>query len=162
MAKTDGIFLEWSGLSELADYFGGLEEAYLEAIVEEMTIYTLLVETGARAVTHLYSGDLEESITAKPIIVKSGEVIGEVGTNLVYALWIHEKPYGRKINDLYDNGYHEKDYYVYGRGRRTREKAYWRGLMPGRKYLTRVVNVTAPDFYAGMERAQRKATGGAL
>lgn len=160
MAKPTIISIQWTGLKELANYFGELEAAYIYEIKDAMTEYSLLVETGARALTHRYGGDLEQSIVAAEVALQNNLIIGSVGTNLVYAWWIHEKPYGRKINDLYDNGYHEKDYYVYGRGRRTREKAYWRGQMPGRKYLERAVAVTEEDFFLLMERARDRAVGG--
>lgn len=159
-APQDGIFIEWTGLAELESYFGELEENAIEELIKGMEEYSLLVETGARALTHRYSGDLEQSIVAAAVAFENNMIIGEVGTNLVYAWWIHEKPYGTKINDLYDNGYYEKDFYVHGRGRFTREKAYWRGEMPGRKYLERAVAVTEGDFNEIMGRALDRALGG--
>lgn len=162
MPKNNGFMqVEWTGLKELVDFYGSLETAFDRELKKEMKDYVLLVETGARALAHRYGGDLEESIIAAEVAVKNGMVIGEVGSNLVYAWRRHEEPYRRGKHPLYDNGIRIDNYYKDGLGARTRGKSSWRGQMPGRKFLSRTVTITEADFAAGMSNALKRALGGA-
>ena len=159
MAQRDFIHIEWTGLAELEQYFADLDQVFLNYLKEEMQDYSLLVETGARALAQRFGGDLEESIVAAAASIKNGQVIGEVGSNLVYAWRRHEEPYRAGKHPLYDRGIKIDDYYKDGLGKRTRRKGTWRGQMPGRKFLERAVIATEAEFLGAAERALERAMG---
>lgn len=157
---ADFIRIEMYGLTEFAEGFENLEAVFLRHLADEMKDYSLLVETGARALAQRYGGDLEESIVAAQVAVRNGLVIGEVGSILVYAWRRHEEPYRPGKHPLYDAGIKVDDYYKNGLGRRTRTKTSWRGQMPGRKFLERAVIATEEEFYEMIGNAMEKALRG--
>lgn len=138
--------IEWDGLAELEQLFKDMDVLLMRNLKAGMTDYSLLVETGSRKLAQRYEGELMRSIIAKKVNVLAGLVIGEVGSNLVYAWRRHEEPYRRGTHDMYDAGVKFPKYYKDGLGRRTRQKSSWRGQLPGRKFIERTVNVTEEDF----------------
>lgn len=156
----DFMRIEWTGLAELELYFKDLEASFQQHMIEEMRDYTLLVETGARALAQRFSGELEEHIVAAAVAVKNGMVVGEVGSNLAYAWRRHEEPYRAGEHPLHHEGIKIEKYYKNGLGRRTRSKGAWRGQMPGRKFLERAVIATEAEFFAAAERALERTLGG--
>lgn len=162
VSRNGVIQVEWDGLDNFVKKLDKLEKKLMDEIEEEMKIYSLLVETGARALAFRFSGDLEESIVSEPIKRRGNIVIGAVGSNLVYAWIRHEAPYTPGTRDMYDNGVKFSKYYLNGRGRRTHRKAKWRGEIPGRKYLERAVVRTEDDFEEAMARAMERALEGLL
>lgn len=162
VSRNGVIQVEWDGLDEFVSKIDKLEKKLMDEIEEEMKIYSLLVETGAKALAFRFSGDLEESIVSEPIKRSGNIVIGAVGSNLVYAWIRHEAPYSSGTRDMYDNGAKFSKYYLNGRGQRTRAKSTWRGEIPGRKYLERAVVRTENDFEQAMTRAMERALEGLL
>lgn len=151
------VTFEWHGFANLIDDIDAIQNSFIGYVMRGMEQYSLVVEEGARHLAFRYGGDLESSIVAAAVAVRSKLVIGSVGTNIAYAWRLHEKPHGNKIGDLHDNGITIKGYYIGGRGRRTREKASWKGQMPGRKFLERAVVATEDEFYEIMEDAYGQA-----
>lgn len=158
---ADDIQIQWEGLTELIAFLDGFEDLLKANLKLGLTDHSLQVETGARALAHRYGGDLEESILAAAIAENNGMLIVSVGSNLAYAWKRHETPYrmGSK-GDLHDGGITIKDYYISSRGERTRNKASWRGQMPGRKFLERAVVATEDDFWTMCEDALDQSLGG--
>lgn len=156
-SSGSSVTFEWHGMDNFIGDLDEMEESFKSFVSTGMERYSLLVESGGRALAFRYGGDLEQSIIAANIAVRNGMVIGNVGTNLIYAWRLHEQPYGRKIRDLYDNGIRIRGYYVLGRGRRTRDKVSFRGQVPGRKFLERAVDATEEEFYILMNEAYARA-----
>lgn len=162
ISRTGVIQIDFSDFESMVRDFDRIETKLMQEMEEEMKVYSLLVETGARALAHRFGGDLEESIISEPVKRRGGIVIGAVGSNLVYAWRRHEEPGRPGKHPLYDNGAKIEDYYKNGLGRRTRQKLSWRGEMPGRKFLERAVVLTEDDFEESMDRALAKALEGFL
>lgn len=123
-----------------------MRKNFLHNVAQKMWTYDMLVEEGSRALAPRDGGDLESSIKAEATKIEGDRVIGSVGSNLEYALRVHEEPGRRGRFPKYDAGVKEDDYYQDGLGRRTRQKSAWRGELPGRKYLERAVVATEDDF----------------
>lgn len=138
--------IEWDGLRELEELFGEMDDLLVRNMKAGMQEYDLLVETGARKLAPRYEGELMRSIIAGNVVVYGGLVVGTVGSNLSYAWRRHEEPYRRGKHPLYDNGIKRRDWYINGRGQRTRQKSSWRGHLPGRKFLENAVIATEGDF----------------
>lgn len=148
----DVIGIDIEGMDEFIRMLEEAEDLFMKNLKLGMREYSLLVETGGRALAQRYGGDLEESIIAAAVAVENGMVIGEVGSNLIYAWRRHEEPYRSGRHPLYDNGIKIEDYYVNGLGRRSYQKRSWKGQLPGRKFLERAVVATEPDFLEMCER----------
>lgn len=154
------IKFEIEGLDELAKQMERAGRELDKNLKQGMKEYSALAEEGSRALAHRDSGDLEASIHADPIRSSTGKVEGAVASNLSYALRRHEEPVRKGSHDKYDNGSKFSDYYVDGRGERTRQKASWRGEKPGRKFMGRAVRVTEKDFDAIFAKALEKTLRG--
>lgn len=160
MANKDDISIVWEGLKEFSSELDGMTKEFEKNLLDAMTEYLKLVEGGAGDLAPKDSGDLEISIVTKGPYVEGDRVVGEVGSNSKYAFERHERPYSSGVRDKVDNGVTFKDYYVDGRGRRTREKPNWRGQKPGRKYLERAVVLTEDDYEKIMADALERTLGG--
>lgn len=156
---ADFIRFDTTEIAQWVRYLDDIGRVFDRVLADEMKEYSLLVETGARALAQRFGGELEESIVAASVAVKNGMVIGEVGSNLVYAWARHETPYRMGKHPLYDRGIKLNDYYINGLGRRTRTKGKWRGELPGRKFLERAVIATEADFAEMANRALERALG---
>jgi len=146
LANNDYLRLEWEGLEELTELFDGMEEDLERIALQEFTKYGLLLEEGTKALVFHDEGDLEASINFGPAKKEGNSIVVEGGTNMEYALKLHEKQYGAGTHDKYDNHSRFEDYYEDGRGLRTRMKPPWRGYVPGRKYLQNAINATKKDY----------------
>lgn len=125
----------------------GMTDQFNKNLSDGMTEYGMLLEEGARSLSHRDGGQLEASIDFYSLEKNGNVVQGSVGSDLKYALKRHEAPYKLgTVNDKYDNGVKEVGYYVDSLGRRTRQQPAWRGLKPGRKYVERAVVATEDDF----------------
>lgn len=151
MAEEDIFEITWSGLDEFSAELQGLYAEMQNELVTQMKNYLNLVEEGAKALAFRFGGDLEQSIIAMPVKIDGHNVKGSVGTNMIYAWRLHERPYKTGKRDLHDNGIRIPDYYINSRGKRTRDKQKWRGQLPGRKYLERAIVATEEEFTGFME-----------
>lgn len=124
--------VEWTGLSELIGEFERMDKDAEKIVREEFNEYLMLVEQGAKALVPKDTGDLEDSILTTPIRKESTAFVADIGTNMKYALKVHEKPMNW--------------------GKRTRAKASWRGQRPGNHYLSRAINLTERDWENITER----------
>lgn len=145
--------VQFDGLDELIQTYDNMIDSIDDRLAEGLNEYAALVEEGAKALTFKDYGDLETSINAEPAKWRDGVLQASVGTNLEYALRLHEQPYKPGERPKYDNGIKIDDYYIDGRGRRTRNRPSWRGEEPGRKFLARAVSVTEEDFQEIMAEA---------
>lgn len=148
------------GLAEFENSLKDMEKDFKRNVEVGMREYSLLAEEGSKSLAPRDSGDLEASIQAGPIAWKGDTVESSVGSNLSYALRRHEAPDKSGERDKYDNGVKEEGYYADGKGRRTRQKATWRGQMPGRKYIERAVVATEEEYEQIMAEALSKTLGG--
>lgn len=160
LANDDFIRIEWVGLTEFEELIDGMEEEFERIALQEYSKYGLLVEEGTKALVFHDEGDLEASINFGPAKKEGKSIVVEGGTNMVYALKLHEKPYGNKTHNKYENRSVFEDYYVNGKGERTRAKPSWRGYKPGRKYLQNAVNATEKDFDKMNERILKRFIDG--
>lgn len=167
MAKRGGskyqvdLSIEFDGLDEMVQTYDNMIDAIDNRLGAGLNEYAALVEEGAKALTFKDYGDLEESIHAEPAKWKGGDRLeASVGTNLEYALRLHEQPYKPGTRPKYDRGIKIDDYYIDGRGRRTRNRRNWRGQPPGRKFISRAVDVTEDDFREIMTEAYRDVLRG--
>ncbi|POD46307.1 hypothetical protein BKM15_25945 [Pseudomonas syringae pv. syringae] len=140
--------------------FDGMEAEFERIALGEYTKYGLLVEEGTKALAPKDRGDLEASINFGKSKKEGGLIVVEGGSNLVYALRQHEKPYTMGIRDKYDSGALFEKYYVGGRGRKTLQKPAWRGYRPGRKFLQNAINATDPEYNSMNERILDRLIGG--
>lgn len=146
------ISIEWEGLDELKQYFRGVNQKFERIVKEELTDFGLNVETVAKALAPRDSGDLEDSLTATVAELRGTVFEIMVGTNLEYALRVHEQPYSSDTRSKYERGVKYDGYYVNGRGENTRDKSNVKGFVPGRKYLQNAVTVTEEDWNKMLER----------
>lgn len=130
----------------------GMENAFMQNLVKHSTDYGMLFEEGSRALAPRDGGDLESSIQFDPLQISGTTVSGSITAYSEYAWRRHEEPYTEGLRDKYDNGVKEEDYYEDGRGRRTRDKTPWRGEEAGRKYMSRVADLTKDDYDKAMDR----------
>lgn len=142
----DLFSIEWQGLDELKQYFEAMDARFIRICTDEMTKFGLTVEETAKALAPRDSGDLEDSITASVAEMRGTifEVI--VGTNLEYALRVHEQPERTGVYPKYERGVKYDDYYVNGDGQNTRSKKSVKGYKPGRKYMTNAVLASEDDW----------------
>lgn len=144
---ADELFsFEWDGLKELEEYFNTMDERFIRICTEEMTAFGLTAEAMAKALAPRDSGDLEDSITASVAELRGTifEVI--VGTNLDYALRVHEQPERKGVYPKYERGVKYDNYYMNGDGEETRNKKSVKGYKPGRKYMTNAVLASEDDW----------------
>lgn len=148
MAKRHAltIGLTFEGLDEFIDQLDDAANNVEHNMISAMKEYESLVDEGTRSLAPRDDGDLENSFTIDIPKLVGNTVVGGISSNLIYALRRHEDPYRPGVHDKYDNGTKYEDYYVDGRGQRTRQKPAWRGQRPGRKYMARAVELTERDY----------------
>lgn len=160
MARGLNFNFELDGLSDFEDSLKDMEKDFKRNVEDGMREYSMLAEEGSKSLAPRDSGDLEASIHAEAPVWRGTTIESGVGSNLSYALRRHEAPDKPGERDKYDNGVKEEGYYVDSKGRRTRQKASWRGQMPGRKYIERPVAATEDEFEQIMAEALDKTLGG--
>ena len=161
MANGFGFQIDIRGLADMEQQLEGMTEDFERNLSDSMNEYGMLLEEGARSLSHRDGGQLEASIDFYSLTKKGGVMEGSVGSDLKYALKRHEDPYKLgTTRDKYDAGVKETDYYVDGLGRRTRQQPAWRGLKPGRKYVERAVVATEDEFEEILAEALDKTLRG--
>lgn len=144
--KNGFMSLEWDGLKELEDLFDEMEQDIEKIAKEEYKDFGSEFEGAVRALMPRDESDLEGSYNVSPPKKQGNEIVIEGGSNSEYALRRHEEPYRAGKHPKYDNGAKFPDYYVNGRGARTRSKPGYRGEKAGRKYQERAVTLLTPDW----------------
>ncbi|WP_037563077.1 HK97 gp10 family phage protein [Sporolactobacillus terrae] len=158
--KNELFHIEWDGLEELKELFDQMDENFQRILIEEFTDYGSLVEEGAKALAPKDAGDLVDSINATKAEIHGHTVEVSVGSNSKYAVRRHEEPYRKGHFPKYDNGSKFDNYYINGRGKRTRSKHRWKGQPTGRKYLQNAINATESDYKKMLERILKRTLGG--
>lgn len=148
--------IEWEGLDEFKKLIKEAPKKFDRLVREELTDIGLVAEGYAKGLSPRDSGDLEDSIFSTKASKKGGVYVVYVGTNMEYARYVHElfNPMGR--GDKYERGVKYPNYYIGGRGKRTREKPNVKGYRPGRKYIRNAIVLTEPDVEKAMERVITK------
>jgi hypothetical protein len=158
LAKGNFFSIEWDGLEEFEDMLEELSgDALEEALIEELSEFGALLEEAVRSLMPRDESDLESSYIVSPAKPMGNGVGVEGGSNSEYALRRHEEPYRSGTYPKYDNGSKFPDYYVNGRGARTRSKGGFRGEPAGRKYQERAVDLLTEDWEQANKRALEKA-----
>lgn len=137
---------------EMAEYFKNFRKRIDDIIKEELEDFGIHVESIAKELAPVDSGDLENSIKASKVIVQGEQFSITIGTNNEYALRRHEEPESSGIRPKYERGVKYDKFYINGRGEKTRKKPNVRGYKPGRKYLTNAVKATEEDWNTLCER----------
>ncbi|WP_157821561.1 HK97 gp10 family phage protein [Macrococcoides caseolyticum] len=137
---------------ELQSYFKKFDERFTKIVIQELGKFGLRVEEVAKALAPRDSGDLEDSINTSKVIVEGKTFSITIGTNMKYALRVHEQPESKGVRPKYQRGVKYPEYYKNGRGENTRNKPNVNGYKPGRKYLTNAVKVTEDDWNIMCER----------
>jgi hypothetical protein len=139
--------IEWDGMDEFIRLLEEMPADFERILIEEYTEYGMLMEEGTKALAPHDEGNLEDNINFdKAKRVGTGVVLEGGVSNVVYARRRHEEPYRSGKHPKYDDGAKYPNYYINGRGARTRSKPKWRGKMPGRKYLANAVIATKEDY----------------
>ena len=148
--------IEWEGLDEFKKLIKDAPKKFDRLVREELTDIGLVAEGYAKGLSPRDSGDLENSIFSTKASKSGGVYVVYVGTNMEYARYVHElfNPTGR--GDKYERGVKYTNYYIGGRGKRTREKPNVKGYRPGRKYIRNAIVLTEPDVEKAMERVITK------
>lgn len=160
MARDTDIRIEWDGLAELGDLMDTMEERIERIALEEYKDFGMLFEEAVRALAPRDESDLEGSYNVSPPKREGESIVIEGGSNSVYALRRHEEPYRSGAYPKYDNGSKFPDYYVNGRGARTRSKSGFRGEKAGRKYQSRAVELITEDWNETNQRILDRVLGG--
>lgn len=137
---------------ELQSYFKKFDQRFTKIVIQELGKFGLRVEEVAKALAPRDSGDLEDSINTSKVIVEGKTFSITIGTNMKYALRVHEQPESKGVRPKYQRGVKYPEYYKNGRGENTRNKPNVNGYKPGRKYLTNAVKVTEDDWNIMCER----------
>ena len=160
LSSHDIFNIEWEGMGELQEFFEKAPERFERILLDEMTKFGLLVEEGTRALAPKDTGDLEASLNFGPAKKEGNAFVVEGGSNLKYALKVHERPGSPGIRHKYDDGAKFPNYYQGGLGRRTRLKPNWRGERAGRKYMQRAINLSEEDWGIMMGRVYERLMAG--
>lgn len=155
-----GFQIEWDGLKELKSEMKSAPARFEKLIIQELNEIGLTTEKYAKALVARDSGDLEDSIFSTKAKNYGGMYVVYVGTNNEYARYIHELYNPNGLNDKYERGVRYPNYYIGGRGKRTRDKPKLKGYTPGRKYLRNAVVLSEADVEAAMERVLTKLLEG--
>lgn len=147
-----GFNIEWDGLKELKAEIKSAPEKFNKLLIKELNDIGLTTEKYAKALVNYDSGELEDSIFSTKAKRYGNMYVVYVGTNMVYARYIHELYNPTGLGDKYERGVKYPNYYVGGRGKRTRDKPKVKGYKPGRKYLRNAVVLSEQDVEDAMER----------
>lgn len=132
-------------IDKVIEDFGGMAADVDKNIDNGLSEYGMLYEEAGKALAPYDSGDLVTSIQFQGLKTVNGERQGSIGSDLEYALAVHERPYVPGTRDKYDNGVKFERYYLNGRGRRTHRRPGYRGQKAGRKYIERAEQVISKD-----------------
>lgn len=137
----DGINIEFDGLDEFISLMDNYSKDVEDEIIKEMNKYKSQVETGAKKLTPVDTNELTNSITSSGVTREGGAYIFTVGSDLDYAVRMHE---------------HQGNW-----GVRTmlKQAQAWRGYVPGNKYLENAVRATENDWNKSMENVINNTIG---
>lgn len=150
-------FIQLSGFKEFKEGAKNFKRIFDQELKKELMDVALEAEGYAKALVYRDEGTLENSIHTTNITKMGNRFVVYVGTNMEYATYLHELYNPHSRGDKYDKGVLDRGYYLGGRGRRTREKPFVKGYMPGRKFLSNAVEITEPIFEEAMGRALENA-----
>lgn len=156
---SDGIRIEFDDLERFGHKCREASNNVNRILREELTKVAFMAERYARQLAPFDTGELEASIHAGPLQRTSTGYVVYIGTNKEYATYVHELNSSR-IGHKYDNGIKLVNYYVGGRGERTRHKGSVKGYLPGRKYLRNAIVLTDPLLEQAMQRVISRTFGG--
>lgn len=160
MSRKDIVIkVELEGFEEFSQAVREMPKRLNQNLMSELRKVSLQAERYARQLAPRDTGDLEASINAGPIKREGSGYVVYVGTNKEYATYVHELN-SRGVGDKYERGIKLPNYYVNGRGQRTRDKPSIRGYQPGRKYLRNAIVLTDAHLVTAMNRAIEKTFGG--
>lgn len=137
---------------EMKQYIKSFKERFDKIVKEELYKFGIHVESIAKELAPVDSGDLEESITSSKVLFEGNEFYITIGTNNEYALRRHEEPESSVNRPKYERGVKYDNYYIKGRGEKTRKKPKVKGFKAGRKYLTNAVKATEDEWNILCER----------
>lgn len=127
------INIDFEGLDEFVQLLENLTPEFEKAIISEMDSYRLQVEGGAKALTPEDTNELTESITSSEVQRVGNSFIFTVGSDLAYAVRMHE---------------HQGNW---GVGTVLKQAKEWRDYTPGNKFLENAVRGTEDDWNTAME-----------
>lgn len=156
---SGGVHIEFDDLEQFADKCREAKGNVKHILREELTKVAFMAERYARQLAPYDTGELEASIHAGPLQSTGTGYVVYIGTNKEYATYVHELNSSR-VGHKYDNGIKLENYYVGGRGERTRNKASVKGYLPGRKYLRNAIVLTDPLLNKAMQRVISRTFGG--
>lgn len=159
MSGSINIHIELEGFKEFEQAMRKMPKRFNSVLMSELRKVSLVAERYARQLSPRDTGDLEGSINAGPVRHEGSAYVVYVGTNKEYATYVHELNSSR-VGDKYDNGIKIPNYYVNGRGQRTRDKPSVKGYQPGRKYLRNAIVLTDAHLTTAMNRAIDIVFGG--
>lgn len=133
--------IEWQGLKELKDEFKTMSPRFRKIMLEELDKVALECESHAKSLSFVDTGELSKSIHAEPAKLVGNEFIALVGTNLEYAIYVHE---------------------IQGQGEKTALKPHYKGYVPGYKFFTNAIKLSEQDYNKAMERALERILEGRL
>lgn len=149
------ISFEFVGMDKFADMIAGVPKRFEAILQEELKKVALQAERYARQLAPYDTGDLEASINTSDVYHEGSMYIVYIGTNKEYAKYVHELNSSR-VGDKYEKGIKLKNYYIGGRGKRTRDKPNIRGYAPGRKYLKNALVLTETHLKVAMDRTIKR------
>ncbi|MCG1009225.1 HK97 gp10 family phage protein [Salinicoccus sp. ID82-1] len=136
----DEFDISWQGLDQMIALLGEMDLAVEREIINEMNRFSKVPERGAKQLAPQDTGDLRDSITASEVRKVGRDYEFSLGTNLTYALKVHENPLNW--------------------GEKTRNKGPWRGYQPGEKYLDNAVLGSEKEWNQAMDNVLNKVLGG--
>ncbi|RIM87758.1 HK97 gp10 family phage protein [Staphylococcus xylosus] len=138
--KNDSVFrIEWNGLKELKNEFKTMTPRFKKIMLEELDKVALECEGYAKDLAFVDTGELSKSINATQARLINGEFVATVGTNLEYAMYVHE---------------------IQGQGPKTALKPMIKGYQPGYKFLTNAVKLTESHYNRAMDNALKRLMEG--
>lgn len=149
------ITFNFEGMDKFADMIGRTPKRFETILQEELKKVALQAERYARQLAPRDTGDLEASINTSKVFREGSNYVVYVGTNKEYAMYVHELNSSR-IGDKYEKGIKLENYYIGGRGKRTRDKPNVKGYPPGRKYLRNAMVLTDTHIKTAMQSAIKR------
>lgn len=136
------IDIEFDGMEELMSVLEEAGQTEKRHFTKKLNRFKSVPERGAKKLTPVLENDLTRSIRSSPVMQTNGTYFFTLGSNLPYAVKMHE--------------------WMGGWGERTQNKqrVKWRGYTPGRKYLENAVNGSEESFQKMAEELLDKFTGG--
>lgn len=129
---NDEIKIQFEGLEEFIALLDSFSRTVENELIKEMNKYKSEVEKGTKLLTPVDTNELTKSITSSDVKRNGNEYYFTVGSDLPYALRMHE---------------HTGNWGV--RTQLKQMKSY-RGYTPGKKYLENAIRATESDWERAM------------